>query len=188
MHQPRRNWLRLDLSQLVSDLSGGYASGLISVAYEQKFRPAWSLLGEIQHSYALPLKPGLPNPQPQSEMTLSVGSRFFYHLPADLAEGVQADNLSANYLGLFVGSNFISPIFNTAQGALRDARWYSDNLSISLLTGIQRQLLHVAFFDLAFGVRVSYADEGYSRFIFRSYVEDGWQVFPVGHLRIGLGL
>jgi hypothetical protein len=185
MHQAKQHWLRVDLLQLVGSANAQSLRGTFSLAYEQKIKPAWSLVGEYRRPYLLMFTPNAPRP-PQEQMSISLGTRFYYQLPRHLAEGSQANNFSANYLGVSLGSRFTSPLLS--QSKQGDAFWYTDNLAISVMGGVQRMIFRFGFFDFAFGLRLSYGDEGYARFVFSSYVEDGWQIFPVGEVRMGLGI
>lgn len=186
LHRSQQHWLRLDLLQLVQQVEGGYLQGRVALAYEHKLRPAWSLLAEWMREYELRTQRHLPQRSLRDEMSLTVGTRYYYHLRRDLAEGAQANNFSANYVGAYLGSRFHTPNFGPQQAA--DHPWYTSNLSLSVLSGVQRRLFRFGFFDLAFGVRLAYGDQGFARFVFPTYVEDGWQLLPVGQVRIGLGL
>jgi len=186
MHQAKQYSLRLDLLQLVQTIDPDVLRGTVTLTYEQKIKPAWSLIGEYRRPFLMVLSPtALANP-PREQMSISVGTRFYYQLARRLSEGVQANNFSSNYLGVYLGSEFTSPTIDRPQRT--DPFWYSNNLAISVLAGVQRMILRFGFFDMSFGVRLAYGYEGYTRFVFNTYLEDGWQIFPMGQVRIGLGL
>jgi hypothetical protein len=186
IHQAKQYSLRLDLLQLVQTIDSKVMRGTLTLTYEQKIRPAWSLIGEYRRPFLMMLSPTASVNPPREHMSISVGTRYYHQLARHLAEGTQANNFSSNYLGVYLGSDFTSPLINRQQRS--DPFWYSDNLAISVLGGVQRMILRVGFFDLSFGVRLAYGYEGYSRFVFSTYLEEGWQIFPVGQVRMGLGL
>lgn len=187
LHSPRQSWLRLDMLPLVQEAENRVMRGLFTVAYEYKLTTSWSILSEAQFHYRLSLQRQRPIGGTDPKLGIQLGTRYYYHLDRNLTEGRQANNLSGHYLGVYLGSRFHSPRTRQGNNWIRSPLWYRENASFSVLGGIQQQLFKFGFFDVAFGVRVSHGTSDLARFIFSTRLEDGWQIFPVAQIRVGIG-
>jgi hypothetical protein len=181
--QPKQTWLRWNLAPLIDHLEPQLIRAILDLHYEQKLHPAWSVLAHYRRTVYLSWGVDPPTHRPPQAF-LGVGGRYYYQMVDNIQSGRQADNLNGGYLGLILGTQLTA----RSKGPNRNQNhWYSNSLSLTAMFGTQRQLFRFGFSDVGFGVRVTHGTQGPVRFIYPIYINDGWQVFPVAHLRLGLG-
>jgi hypothetical protein len=113
--------------------SGSYFK--YGIGFEQKIKPAFSVLADLQHT----LEKGWPlkdNPK----YSLNIGARYYYNINARIRKGKSANNFSANYLGIYQ-QNML----------LKENEDYHYQSNLNFLYGIQRRLGKYGFVDFGVG-------------------------------------
>jgi len=183
---PKRSWLKLDVVPLIRNIEDGQLSGIVGLIYEQKVGLGWSVLGEVHRYYRMSFS-GSPTLDPNGpRMVIGLSTRFYPSAKRRITEGSQENNMVGSYLSAKVQSRLTNPYADQSRG-ITTSHWHTHQLAFSLLYGTQRQVWKIGFFDFSFGLQLAYGEPGYARFVFPSYIEEGWQIFPVGQIRFGLG-
>jgi hypothetical protein len=113
--------------------NGGYFK--YGIGYEQKIKPAFSVLAEVQHT--------LENKNPihdNPKYSLNVGARYYYNIAKRIRKGKSANNFSANYLSIYQQNGFLK---------VNDDFQYQSTLNF--LYGIQRRIGKYGYVDFGVG-------------------------------------
>lgn len=177
----KKNWLKINVASLLTEVEKDRWGGRFSLAYEQKVFNNWSGQVQVERKYHV-LRGRDPQFYADQGLTMMVGARYYYCQKRKLEKGTQGDNLSGTYFSASLGSRIYTPQNRVGTD------WYSDNIGLTLMLGEQRYLYRYGFLDAGFGVEVAYDQGRQARFIYSYRVRPGWQAFPVAYLRFGLGI
>ncbi|MEZ4828373.1 MAG: hypothetical protein R3C61_19090 [Bacteroidia bacterium] len=187
---PERQLLKLDLLPVMRLSSNGYIHGVVRAGYERKIFTSWSMIAEVATPWQVFMGKGNPRNKYYSDdlsVGFATGPRYYYNLRERMQDGRNADNLSANYLGMLFSTR-LKPYQNGYTTTDRSGLLYSDNFAITPLWGFQRRLMRIGFLDFSFGAKFSYGDPVRAKVFHPKGAEAGWQFLPVTSLRIGLAL
>ncbi|SNR69551.1 hypothetical protein [Hymenobacter mucosus] len=125
----------------------------LNLIYEQKVRPQWSVLAELSPEFVR-YREALHGPVTNGVVLASqVAGRYYYNLNKRIRLGKSANNFSANYFSLALGTSYGKRGYGTPLTT-------NDNLlrgdavraSIAALYGIQRRLGRYGFVDVYAGL------------------------------------
>ena len=180
---------KLDLLNLVRDLSENGIIGVLHIGYEQKLKTSWSLNAELATAYFFQVRPnGNPNILlGDGSIGFSLAPRFYYDMNKRIAAGKALSNMSANYVSLSVSTRLMQ-LETGATATDNGVYLYSDNLGVAPLFGVQRRLTDRGYFDFNIGGRLSYGDPIRSGLPGTKIIGNRgpWQFYPVTNLRMGL--
>ncbi|MGI9158431.1 MAG: hypothetical protein ACR2K1_01630 [Saprospiraceae bacterium] len=142
----------------------------LDVGAERKIAPAFSVDAGMRLQV---FTPGAFSPISASQrrwfgyVQARLEPRWYYQMRRQIREGVQADNLSGNYLGLELSSSW----FRGQPGSYQ--------MGLALNYGIQRRLFGWGYFDLGYGL-------GFARAPQSAFSRGGSVLFTRPRLRLGL--
>ena len=176
LQEPVRAMLKVNLiTQLVVgavDQNGQLGAPLVGginldLGAERKISPAFS----VDAGMRLQVLSGTLSPTSQSRwfgyLQARLEPRWYYQMKRQIREGMQADNLSGNYLGLELSSSW----FRNQPGGYQ--------MGLALNYGIQRRLFGWGYFDLGYGL-------GFARAPQSAFFRGGSVLFTRPRLRLGL--
>jgi len=110
----------------------------LQIGYEKKLRKDFSLIGNISAVI-------VPLPSNEEVINFSIAGRYYYNIIERIWEGKGANNLSANYFSLQLGS--YSVLYN-------GPFYISKRPQVEALYGMQRRLGRLCFIDANFGAAI----------------------------------
>ena len=172
----KQSWLKWDVLAMAQEVRNQRLIGDFSLAFEQKIKPAWSIIFLYRQSYRLRWVQGgeglLGGPA-----RLDAAIRYYPQQSRRRNPNPTVQNFNGGYVGMQLGT----------QSEWNGSEWYSDHVAMSIWVGKQRQVYQWAYSEFSLGVRVCYGEAREGRFIYRFAVNEGWQVYPVARLSMGLG-
>ncbi len=155
----------------------------VHLAYEQKLRPAWSVLGEVSPDILRYQSSNNGGVRIGFALRTQLAGRYYYNLNRRIRKAKSASNFSANYISLALGAGFGRRADNTHFYSFSRARaGQAARLSGVVLYGLQRRLGRYGFVDFNFGVPFALSPNPRTS-------SDGANFLPITTtLRIGLAL
>ncbi len=177
--------LRVDLGSLFRWRNGAGWGGIARIGLEGKVSDHWSLLGEVGTGFAVvPTDRLFPQiSRGPRGLTLVVAPRLYRRSIERDNPPETASGFSSTYWTIKVSSE----ILRGNPGASSQYAYYSDNISIAPMVGVQQRLWNMGFIDAAFGIRINYLNPG-SISLGRWPLSPGWNLLPTAQVQFGLGL